>query len=237
MQAGSFDFSERRVVVTGGNGALGSAVVSLLINRGATCHVPCFSDKEGEDSSHLEHERVIVETGVNLFDEASTVDYFASIPSLWACLNIVGGFERKPFTDTSLQDFRRMLDMNASTCFLASRESVKKIRATKGEGGRIVNVAAKPALTPRAGLAAYAASKAAVVSLTLSLAEELRDEQIWVNAVVPSILDTHANREAMPDADHERWPSVGDAAETLAFLASPLNRVTRGAVVPVYGLS
>ena len=100
-----------------------------------------------------------------------------------------------------------------------------------------MNVSAKPALVPTAGLCAYAMSKAAVAALTLSLAEELKDERIWVNAVVPSTMDTPANRAAMPDADHARWPKVEDVAETIAFLASPENKSTRGALVPVYGRS
>ena len=84
-------------------------------------------------------------------------------------------------------------------------------------------------------MTAYTASKSAVAALTQSLAQELTDEQIWVNAVAPSILDTPANRAAMPDADHSRWVSLADAADVIAFLASPDNRATRGAVIPVYG--
>jgi NAD(P)-dependent dehydrogenase (short-subunit alcohol dehydrogenase family) len=90
---------------------------------------------------------------------------------------------------------------------------------------------------PTAGLSAYAASKAAVASLTLSLSEELAAERIWVNAVLPSIMDTPANRAAMPKADFAKWPTVGDVAATIAFLASPQNAVTRGALVPAYGQS
>ena len=96
-------------------------------------------------------------------------------------------------------------------------------------------VSAKPALVPTGGLSAYAMSKAAVAALTTSLAEELKEEGIWVNAVVPSTMDTPANRGAMPGADFSSWPSVGDVAETILFLASPQNRATRGALVPVYG--
>jgi NAD(P)-dependent dehydrogenase (short-subunit alcohol dehydrogenase family) len=86
-------------------------------------------------------------------------------------------------------------------------------------------------------MGAYSASKAAVAALTRSLAEELADSGIWVNAVVPSIIDTTANRAAMPDADHDAWPKPAEIAETIAFLASPQNAVTRGALVPVYGRS
>jgi len=104
-------------------------------------------------------------------------------------------------------------------------------------GGRIVNVAARPALEWRsgAGMAAYTASKAAVAALTVALSEEVAKDDILVNAVAPSILDTAANREAMPKANHAVWPKVEEVAQTILFLASPANRVTRGAVVPVYG--
>jgi NAD(P)-dependent dehydrogenase (short-subunit alcohol dehydrogenase family) len=81
----------------------------------------------------------------------------------------------------------------------------------------------------------YTASKSAVAALTQSLAQELTEEEIWVNAVAPSILDTPANRAAMPDADHSRWVAPAALAEIIVFLASPANRVTRGAVIPVYG--
>ena len=106
-------------------------------------------------------------------------------------------------------------------------------------GGRIVNVAARPALEWRlgAGMVAYAASKAAVAAMTVALAEEVAKDGILVNAVAPSIMDTPANRQAMPKADHAAWPKVEEVAATILFLASPDNRVTRGAIVPVYGRS
>jgi NAD(P)-dependent dehydrogenase (short-subunit alcohol dehydrogenase family) len=124
--------------------------------------------------------------------------------------------------------------MNATTCFLCCREAARTLR---GRDGRIVNVTAKPVLVPAAQMSAYAASKAAVAALTRSLAEELAGSRIWVNAVVPSIIDTAANRAAMPDADHDAWPKPDEIAETIAFLASPQNAVIRGALVPVYGRS
>jgi NAD(P)-dependent dehydrogenase (short-subunit alcohol dehydrogenase family) len=129
-----------------------------------------------------------------------------------------------------------MVNQNALTCYLCCRAAAANMRAS-GNGGRIVNVAARPALEPRsaAGMALYAASKAAVAALTQSLAEELAKDGIWVNAVAPSILDTPANRAAMPKADHAAWPKVDDVARVIAFLSSPINRVARGGVIPVYG--
>ena len=106
-------------------------------------------------------------------------------------------------------------------------------------GGRIVNVAARPALEPRlgAGMTAYTIAKSGVAALTIALAEEVAKQGILVNAVAPSIMDTPANRAAMPKADFDKWPKVEDVAATILFLASPGNTVTRGAIVPVYGKS
>jgi len=148
-----------------------------------------------------------------------------------------------PIGETSAADFIAQFRMNALSCFLCSAAAVAAFRARKApgpdgaEGGRIVNVSARPALEPRlgAGMVGYAASKSAVATLTQALAQEITDEKIWVNAVAPSVLDTPANRSAMPDAEHSRWVSPADLAEIIIFLASSANRVTRGAVIPVYG--
>ena len=145
-----------------------------------------------------------------------------------------------PIAETHAVDFEAQFRMNALSCFLCSRAAIAAIRArggsAPGKGGRIVNVAARPGIEPRlgAGMVAYAASKGAVATLTQALAEEVASEEIWVNAVAPSILDTAANRAAMPDAPHHRWVAPAAIAELIVFLASPDNKVTRGAVVPVY---
>jgi NAD(P)-dependent dehydrogenase (short-subunit alcohol dehydrogenase family) len=133
---------------------------------------------------------------------------------------------------------RQQIDTNLVSAFLCSREAVKAM-LRNAQGGRIVNVAARPALEPRGGggMVAYTVSKAGVAALTAALAEEVISRNILVNAVAPSIMDTPANRAAMPKADHDKWPKVEDVAATILFLASPENTVTRGAVVSVYGNS
>lgn len=229
------DFNDRHVIITGGAGALGGAVVRAVLERGATCWVPCFDQDEHDRFELASHERVHTEVGVNLVDEEACERFFTRAPSLWASIHIAGGFAMGPIEKASAADWRKMIDMNATTCFLSCREAVKRLKPAGG--GRIVNVAAKPALIPSGGMVAYAASKSAVASITQSLAEEVKDDGIWVNAIVPSIMDTPANRDAMPKADHDAWPKVEDVAATVAFLASPENRVTRGALVPVYGKS
>jgi NAD(P)-dependent dehydrogenase (short-subunit alcohol dehydrogenase family) len=234
----NLDFTNQHVVITGGAGALGAAVVDALLSGGAVCHIPAHRAPDPARFPLAKHDRVRITPGIDLADEAAVVAFYQSLPSLWASIHVAGGFSAAPIADTKLEDFRDLLSTNAVTCFLCCREAVKKIRISgNAAGGRIVNVAAKPALVPTAGLAAYAASKAAVASLTVSLSEELAGEGIWVNAVVPSVMDTPINRKAMPGADFGKWAKVQEVAETIVFLASPQNAVTRGGLVPVYGRS
>jgi NAD(P)-dependent dehydrogenase (short-subunit alcohol dehydrogenase family) len=181
-----------------------------------------------------------VTENVDLTDDACVTSFYGALPGLFASIHLAGGFTMSPLTVTSKEDLLRMVNVNLTTCFLCCREAARRISASKGQdGGRIVNVAAKAGIEPTgaAGMAAYAASKAAVSALTQALGQELVGEGILVNAVAPSILDTPANRKAMPNADHARWPKVDAVARAILFLASPDNTVTRGAVIQVYGRS
>lgn len=234
------DYEGKDVVVTGGAGALGTALCKLLLARGArTIHVPAFDEKEAERFELKSDDRVVVRAGLDLSDELAVETFYAHVPGLWASVHVAGGYAGGAILETTPTQARKLLASNAMSAWLCSREAVRRIRARTdaSAGGRIVNVSAKPAIVPTGGLTAYAMSKAAVATLTTSLAEELKDEHIWVNAVVPSTMDTGANRAAMPDADFSKWPKVDEVAETIAFLASPTNRSTRGALVPVYGRS
>jgi NAD(P)-dependent dehydrogenase (short-subunit alcohol dehydrogenase family) len=162
--------------------------------------------------------------------------YYRDLPDVWASIHLVGGFAMAALADTRLADLDQMLSINSRTAFLACREAVVAMRRA-ASGGRIVNVIARPVLSPTGGMVAYAMSKAAVAALTQCLAAELVDERIWVNAVAPSIMDTAANRAAMPSADFTRWPKVDEVAAAIVALASPQNALTSGALVPVYGRS
>jgi len=232
----SFDFTNRDVVVTGATGELGGAVARMLLDAGATAYLPVRSLAKARKQFTPFDDRVRFVEVADLGDEAAVESFYAKVPHLWASIHAAGGFAWGRVDDISLVAFRSMLDMNAVPAFLCCREAIKKMR---GRGGRIVNVAAQPGVEPRrgAGKSAYAASKAAVAALTLALAEEVADEKIWVNAVVPSIMDTPSNRKDMPDADPAKWPKVEEVAATIAFLASPENAVTRASWVPVYGRS
>jgi len=230
------DFRERHVIVTGGAGALGTAVVAALVEAGAICHVPCLDEAEAARFRFRGHKQVMVAVTGSLTEEAAIDRFYRTIASLWASIHIAGGFAAAPLRETTAAAIRQQLDMNLLSCMLCCRAA---IRAMRDGGGRIVNVAARAGLEwrPGAGMTAYTVSKAAVAALTVALAEEVVKDGILVNAIAPSIMDTPANRGTMPKADYALWPKVEEVAATVVFLASPENRVTRGAVVPVYGKS
>jgi NAD(P)-dependent dehydrogenase (short-subunit alcohol dehydrogenase family) len=236
QQEHTMDFRGRNVVVTGGAGALGAAVVSTLLEAGAVCHVPCHSRADAERFAHRDHAAVKLSAPVDLTDEAAVEKLYAGVARLWASLHIAGGFAAASIEQAGKTDLMRQVEMNLVTAYLCCRAAV---RAMGADGGRIVNVAASRAIEWRtgAGMTAYTASKAAVAALTVALAEEVVSKGVLVNAVAPSIMDTPANRAAMLKADPAKWPKVEEVAATILFLASPDNRVTRGAIVPVYGRS
>jgi NAD(P)-dependent dehydrogenase (short-subunit alcohol dehydrogenase family) len=229
------DYRDRHVIVTGGTGALGSAVVGALVEAGAICHVPYLHAAEAEHFPLRQHAQVKLMAEIDLTEEAAVARLYGGVAKLWASIHLAGGFAMSPIGTATKADLMKQVDLNLVTAFLSCRAAINAM--TGSGGGRIVNVAARPALEWRtaAGMTAYAASKAAVAALTVALAEEVVKAGIVVNAVAPSIMDTRANRAAMPQADYAAWPKVEEVAATILFLASPDNKVTRGAVVPVYG--
>ena len=235
------DFRDRHIVVTGGAGALGTAVVEVLAAAGAICHVPCLHEAEKRSCRLQESKNIRLTIAGNLAEEAAVTRLYQGIAPLWASIHIAGGFAMAPMRDTTAELLRQQFDTNFVSCALCCRAAVNAMSSNTaaGSGGRIVNVAARPGLEWRsgAGMVAYTASKAAVAALTAALAEEVAKDGILVNAVAPSIMDTAANRAAMPKADYALWPKVEEVAATIVFLVSPENRVTRGAIVSVYGKS
>jgi len=215
------------VVVAGGAGALGEAVVDAFVAEGAVCHVPVRGEAPAP------REGVVWTPGVDLRDELGVTGFYASLPAIAASVHVAGGFAAKPFVETSRDDLEKMLAVNLLTTFLCCREAVKKLEA--GGGGSIVNVGSRASEVPGGGAIAYTASKAAVASMTRALAEEVRSKGIRVNAVLPAVIDTPANRAAMPRADFDRWARPSEIAAAILWLASPANRLVSGALLPVYG--
>jgi len=230
------DFRDRHVIVTGGTGALGTAVVGALLEAGASCHVSYVHEAEAQSFPHRAHPRAQLVAAATLSDEVIVARLFDAVPKLWASIHLVGGYAWSPVSETDKATLMQQIDMNFVTCFLCCRAAVRAMARGKA-GGRIVNVASRPALEWRSGAnsAAYTATKAAVAALTAALAEEVAKDGILANAVAPSIMDTPTNRKSLPKADFATWPKVEEVAQTILFLASPDNKVTRGAITPVYG--
>jgi NAD(P)-dependent dehydrogenase (short-subunit alcohol dehydrogenase family) len=226
----SRELEGRNVVITGGDGALGHAVVQAFLSAGAVCHLPILGPVVTPPTPGVQ-----VTGNINLTNEGAVSAFFAGLPPLWASVHLAGGFQARPITETSRADLDRQLELNLVTAFLCCREAVRAMRASGA--GRIVNVAARVVEAPVGGSIAYSVSKAGVAALTRSLAIEARGDGILVNAVLPSIIDTPANRAAMPKADTGRWPKPEELAAAILWLASPENRLTSGALVPVYGLA
>lgn len=232
---------EKHFVITGGTGGLGQAVVEQLVEAQAYCTIPCLNEQELSDFPFANHHNITTKTGINLTDPGEAEQFFNSTAEsspIWASLHLAGGFGMGKIEQVNSEDLLKMFNINVLTCFNSCKFSIQAMRK-QGSGGRVVNVAARPAEFPRqgAGLSTYTASKAGVAALTQSLAQEVYSEDILINAVSPSIIDTPANREGMPQADHSKWPKPEEIAKAILFLASPKNTLTHGAILPVYGYS
>jgi len=223
-------------MVTGGTGALGRAVVRRLQAAGAQVHVTWRQEVEATDLQAFlggGGSRVVLHQAdiTSAADVASLFDGLKAAPGrldLLAC--VAGGFTASPLEATDPKAWDAMIAVNATSAFLCCRAAVPLLRA--GGHGRIINVAARPALELGApNMSAYAASKAAVLSLTYSLAKELARDRITVNAIVPSIIDTAANRAAMPRAETSGWLKPEEIAEVVAFLAGDAAAVVTGTAV------
>lgn len=220
----------RTLVVTGGHGVLGQAVVKSALADGL--NVAVIDHATGPSVP----EGVFELSGVDLTDPDAAaaavgrvVERFGGLDGL---ANIAGGFVWQT-TDDAKPAWDRMFALNLTTALNASRAALPHLKASPE--GRIVNIGSAAALKTAAGMGAYAASKAAVHSLTQAMAEELKSTAVTVNAVLPSIIDTPANRADMPDADPADWVAPADLAAVILFLASPASRALTGALVPVTG--
>lgn len=224
------DFSSPRVVVTGGFGALGRKVVEQLRASGARVavldHAPAPADVAAPAFG-----------GVDLADEAAArqaIEQAAqALGGLDALVNIAGGFSWETIADGHLDTWDRLYRLNLRTALAASQAALPHLLAAGG--GRIVNIGAAAAAKAATGMGAYAASKAGVARLTEALADEFKDRGITVNALLPSIIDTPANRKDMPDADASRWVTPAQLAGVVQFLLSEPAAAITGALIPVTG--
>ena len=226
----------KAVVVTGGTGALGSAVVEDLLAHGWTVHVPWTTEGSAEtlaDGLGRPPGLRLASGPVDLASPSEVEGYFSAVAEasgrLDALCNLAGGFAMGSLEGSEPPVWDRMMDTNAKIPFLCIRAALPLLRASRR--GAVVNVAAAAVESPKGGMSAYLASKAAVVSLTRNLAEELADDSITVNAVAPTIIDTPANTRTMPDADRSTWISTREIAGVVRFLVGPEARTVSGNVL------
>ena len=223
------------VLVAGGTGALGSAVVEELLRSGrpvtATWVVEAERDRLVDglgDASKL----TLIEA--DLFDPEAAKQAVDGVDDLGAVVNLVGGYAeggRVHETDPDVLD--QMLRLNVRPTFLLARAAMPRFLGAGG--GAFVAVSARAALRPFPGAAAYIAAKAAVLALVQALDAEYRQDGIRCNAILPSVIDTPANRRGQPDADHSKWVQPAEIAHVVRHLVSDDAAVTSGAAVPVYG--
>lgn len=228
---------DKHVLITGGTGGLGLGVTGTVLSRGAaSVTIPYYHNQELERLKGIlspEDLAKIQFIPANLTDEGSVENVLNRMERVDVLIHLVGGFAIGKTHEYSFADWKRDLDLNLNTTFLVCKHSLRKMLANGY--GRIVTVGARGAVQPGGQLAAYCASKAGVVGLTQAIADETKGTNITANVVLPSIIDTAANREAMGAENADNWVKPESLAQVICFLASEAAIDVRGAAIPVYG--
>ena len=230
----------RFAVVTGGTGALGTAVVEAFLKKGYQVAVPYTSERSIEPFERQlgDLKSQVTSIRTNLMVEAEVQDFFRTVLDKFGQIdvlaNVVGGFVGGiPVAEMDEEKWDFMMNLNLKSIFLCCKAVLPHM--IERQYGKIVNVSSRSGLSGSAGLSAYSASKSGVCVLTESIAEEVKDYGINANAILLSIIDTPANRQAMPDEDHSRWVSPSEIAKVILFLISDAAAIINGAAIPVYG--
>jgi len=233
-------FSGKVILIAGGAGGLGQAISLLMLKQGASVVVPFRGEEEFINLKQEAGDALDKLAGysTDVTDPAATAklaqETLARFGRLDGLVNAVGGYAGGlALWKTDAETFNRMIDLNLRAAYALAHAVVPVLLAQKQ--GAIVNVSAKAAWDHAAGASAYAATKAGAIALMDSLAADLRGTGVRVNSVLPSIIDTPANRKAMPDTDFSKWPKPEDIARVVLFLLSEESRVIHGASVPVFG--
>lgn len=224
---------DRHVIITGGAGGLGVTVVEEALSRGARVTVPHLGRHGLERlEARLGRPDALTLVEADLTQEGDVAKLFAG--SLDALIHLMGGFTMEPLHEMELSDFRSHIDLQLTGTFLCCKHALRRMHDSGY--GRIVTVGSKAVDIPMAQMGAYAAGKAGVVALTRTIAEEAKSlDDVTANVVLPSVIDTPANRQAMGTDDRHKWVKPSNLAETICFLASEAARDLRGAVIPIYG--
>jgi NAD(P)-dependent dehydrogenase (short-subunit alcohol dehydrogenase family) len=234
-----YDFSNRTVLVTGGTGALGRAITSAFIRCNAEVISSYVVEKEIEQLKTETRSAVqLIKADVTKEEEVKRLvsNIISKYGHIHILANVVGGyFGGKSVSELDEKEWDLMITMNLKTAFLISKHVIPQMILSKY--GRAVHVSSRTGLRSTGYDSAYAASKSGLIRLVESLAEETKESNINVNCIMPSILDTEANRKAMPTADFSKWVKPEDLANVVLFLCSEDARVITGAAIPTYGVA
>jgi NAD(P)-dependent dehydrogenase (short-subunit alcohol dehydrogenase family) len=228
--------TERSALVTGGTGGLGAAVVTRLLDDGWRVVVPWVAERELE---RVERRDGLELVQADLFEQRAVADAVAlaagdAAAPLRAVVNLVGGYAQGArVAEEPIESFEAQLRLNLRPTYLVTQAALPQLVAA-GDGS-IVCVGTRAALQPFSGAAGYVTAKAGVIAFAQAVAVEYRDEGVRCNALLPSVIDTPANRAAMPNADFAKWVAPAQLAATIAFLCSDDGAATSGAAIPVYG--
>jgi NAD(P)-dependent dehydrogenase (short-subunit alcohol dehydrogenase family) len=226
----------KKVLLTGGTGGLGMGVTVAVLAQGAEVTIPYYHEKEVQRLKGMlpaaEFDRIRF-VSADLSKESVVEQLVNDMGRVDVLIHLVGGFAMGKTHEYSFEDWKRDFDLNLNTTFLACKHSLRKM--LEHGYGRIVTVGSRGAVQPAGQLAAYCASKAGVVALTKAIADETKGTNITANVVLPSVIDTPTNREAMGTQDADKWVKPESLAQVICFLASEAAKDVRGAAVPVYG--
>jgi NAD(P)-dependent dehydrogenase (short-subunit alcohol dehydrogenase family) len=227
--------AEPAVLVAGGTGALGAAVLEELLGSGYAVTATWVVERERERvEQDFGDRQALTLAQADLMDVDAVADVVGGVDGLGSVVNLVGGFSAPGRVhESSIEDFESMLRLNLRPAFLLARAAMPRL--VSAGGGAFVGVSARPALRPFAGAAGYIASKAALLAFIQALDAEYRNDGVRCNAILPSVIDTLANRASQPDADHSKWVPPQQIAKVVRFLVSDDSAPTSGAAIPVYG--
>jgi NAD(P)-dependent dehydrogenase (short-subunit alcohol dehydrogenase family) len=234
----TYDFSNKVVLITGGTGALGRILVKKFIDSGATTISSFLNEKEAEKLKTANPEVELIDLEIGKEEQILKmipilVEKFGSINIL---VNVVGGYlGGKSIIELSGTDWDTMMNLNLKSAFFISKHVIPIMKS--GNGGNVVHISSRTGVKSEGYDSAYAASKAALIRFVESAAHEFKQHNININCILPSIIDTDANRKAMPKADFTKWLSADDLANVVLFLCSPNSGVINGSAIPTYGLS
>ncbi|MGK7950995.1 MAG: 3-oxoacyl-ACP reductase FabG [Xenococcaceae cyanobacterium] len=228
--------NNKNILLTGGTGGLGLGVTPAILAYGTKVTIPYLHENDinplRNKLSASDFEKINF-VRADLTQESAVEQLVNDLGRVDILIHLVGGFSMGLTHEFSYDDWQKAFNLNLNTTFLVCKHCLRKMR--EKQYGRIVTVGSRGALQPAASLAAYSAAKAGVVALTKSIAEETKDLDITANTILPSVIDTQANREAMGEEDADKWVKPESIASLICYLISDAAKDTSGAAIPIYG--